>query len=98
MSAIHEALYQSKNLSSIDMNTYLSKLAGLIAQNYSISSKVNLKFDAENILIGVKQASPLGLIVNELITNSFKYAFPDTQEAEIKISFHRTAQDQIEFT
>jgi len=51
-----------------------------------------------NILIGAKQASPIGLIVNELITNSFKYAFPDNQEGEIKISLHKIENEiELEF-
>jgi PAS domain S-box-containing protein len=95
MSAIHEVLYQSDNLSSIDMNTYLSKLTEAVAQNYTIGSKVSLLVETENILIGAKQASPIGLIVNELITNSFKYAFPENQEGEIKISLQKM-EDQIE--
>jgi PAS domain S-box-containing protein len=95
MSMIHETLYRSDNLSSIDLNTYLSKLAKAVAQNYVIGSKVNLQVEAENVMIGVKQASPLGLVVNELITNSFKYAFPDNQESEIRISLQKK-EDQIE--
>ncbi len=97
MSAIHETLYQSENLSSVDINMYLTKLARAVAQNYSIRSKVNLIIEAENILIGAKQASPVGLIVNELITNSFKYAFPENQEGEIKIRL-QNKEDQIELT
>jgi PAS domain S-box-containing protein len=95
MSAIHEILYQSENLSSIDMDLYLSKLSSSMVQSYTTSSKINLKIEAENILIGVEQASPVGLIVNELITNSNKYAFPDNQEGEIKISLQKK-EDQIE--
>jgi len=95
MSAIHETLCQSDNLSAVDMEIYLSRLAGAVAQNYSIGSKVNLKIESKNILIGAKQASPIGLIVNELITNSFKYAFPDNQEGEIKISMQKS-EDIIE--
>ena len=95
MSAIHETLYQSDNLSAVDMKTYLSSLARAVIQNYSIGSKVNLKTKAENVLIGAKQASPVGLIVNELITNSFKYAFSNNQEGEIKISLQKV-KDQIE--
>jgi len=95
MTAIHETLYQSENLSSIDMKTYLSKLTRAVAQNYGIGSKVNIKVESEDILITVKQASPLGLIVNELITNSYKYAFPDNKEGEIKLGFKKK-EDQIE--
>ncbi len=96
MSAIHETLYQSESLSSIDLNGYISKLTKAVAQNYALARKVSLKIEAEHIFIGVKQASPLGLIVNELITNSFKHAFPENQEGEIKIRLLKTQQDQIE--
>jgi len=95
MSMIHETLYQSENLSSINMNTYLSNLGRDVSQNYTIGSRVNLKIEAENIMIGAKQASPLGLIVNELITNSYKYAFSEKKEGEIKISLQKM-EDQIE--
>ena len=95
MSAIHETLYQSENFSAVDMETYLSDLAGTVAQNYTNGSKINLVIEAKNILIVAKQASPVGLIVNEMITNSFKYAFPDDQKGEIKISLQKM-EDQIE--
>ena len=97
MSMIHETLYQSEDLSAIDLNTYLSKLAGTVSINYAVSNKIKLKIEAENIMIEVKQASPLGLIVNELITNSLKYAFPANQDGEIKVNLHKTEQEQIEF-
>ncbi len=95
MSAIHETLYQSDNLSAVNMNTYLTNLVRAVAQNYSIGNEISLIVEAANILIGVKQASPIGLIVNELITNSYKYAFPDNPEGEIKIKLQKT-ENQIE--
>ena len=95
MSAIHETLYQSENLSAIDMKIYLSKLGNNIARSSSIGSKVNLKVKSENISIGAKQASPIGLIVNELITNSLKYAFSNNEDGEIKINLQKV-EDQIE--
>ncbi len=94
MSMIHETLYRSDNLAAIEMQTYLSELGRIILQGYSVG-KINLDIESENILIGVKQASPLGLIVNELITNSCKYAFPEMQESKIKISL-RKIEGQIE--
>ena len=97
MSDIHEILYTSENLSTLDMNSYLTKLTRDVIQNYTLGTKVNFKIEAELILVGSRQASPIGLIVNELITNSLKYAFPDTKEGEIKINLQKTA-DQIELT
>jgi two-component sensor histidine kinase len=83
MSMIHETLYQSDNLSAIDLKSYLTELGRNIFQNYLISSETQFKVEAENILISVKQASPIGLIVNELIANCLKYAFPDDRIGEI---------------
>ena len=97
MSDIHEILYTSENLSTLDMNSYLTKPTRDVIQNYTLGTKVNFKIEAELILVGSRQASPIGLIVNELITNSLKYAFPDTKEGEIKINLQKTA-DQIELT
>ncbi len=98
MLVIHEILYQSDNLSSVDISVYLSKLTRTAAQNYTIGCSVKLKIEAENIFIGVKQASPLGLIVNELISNSYKYAFSDDQNNEIKISLQRSGnQIKLEY-
>ena len=97
MSDIHEILYKSDNLSAVDMNLYLTKLTRDVVQNYTLGNRVSFKIKAELILIGTRQASPIGLIINELITNSLKYAFPDTEEGEIKINLQKT-EDQIELT
>ncbi len=96
MSAIHETLYQSDNLSAIDTNKYLSKLAKVITKNFTIDKKINLKLEVENVMIGARQASPLGLIVNELITNSFKYAFSDDQIREIVIKLSKLKENVVE--
>ena len=97
MSDIHEILYKSDNLSAVDMNLYLTKLTRDVVQNYTLGNRVSFKIRAELVLIGTRQASPIGLIINELITNSLKYAFPDTEEGEIKINLQKT-EDQIELT
>jgi two-component sensor histidine kinase/ABC-type amino acid transport substrate-binding protein len=89
ISMIHETLYQSENLASIDMNTYLSKLSRSMVLNYSVGNKINLKIKSENIMIDAKQASSVGLIVNELISNSFKYAFPDERKGKIIVSIKK---------
>jgi two-component sensor histidine kinase len=98
MSMIHETLYRSDNLSAIDLKTYLTELGGIIFQNYSISNKVQFKVKAEKIMISVKQASPIGLIVNELIANSLKYAFSDNREGEILLELKSNKQDSAELS
>jgi len=96
MSVIHEILYQSENFSAVDLNGYLSKLASDVTQNYSIGSNVHLKIEASNLMIGINQASPLGLIVNELITNSLKYAFPKGRKGEIVLKLESNKENEVE--
>ena len=98
MSMIHETLYRSDNLSSINMENYLSELGRIIFKGYNVSGKVNLKIEAANVMISVKQASSLGLIVNELITNSLKYAFPDDRKGEIVLKLKLEREKEVELT
>ncbi len=96
MSAVHETLHGSENLSEIDLNSYLSKVTASIFQTYSINpDKVTLNTDIEKIPISINQASPLGLIINELISNSLKYAFPDEKVGEITVSMKKQ-YDELE--
>jgi len=98
MSMVHETLYRSDSLSAIDLKTYLSELGRTIFQNYSIKSKVQFKVEAESIMIGAKQASPVGLIVNELIANCLKYAFPDNRKGAILLQLKSNKENGVEIT
>jgi PAS domain S-box-containing protein len=90
MSAIHETLHGSENLSEIDLKKYLSKITASIFQSSAINpKKVKLKNDITEMPIAINQASPLGLVANELISNSLKYAFPDEREGEISVSIKK---------
>ncbi|MCP4755282.1 MAG: PAS domain S-box protein, partial [Proteobacteria bacterium] len=90
MSAIHETLHGSENLSEIDLKRYLSKITNSIFQSSSVNPrKVKLNNDIEEIPISINQASPLGLVINELISNSLKYAFPEDREGEINVSMKK---------
>lgn len=89
MALAHEKLYQSKEIARIEFGEYIQDLAHYLFQTYRINSNaIKLDLDVENIYINMDTAIPCGLIVNELITNSLKHAFPEGRTGEIKISFH----------
>ena len=90
MSAVHETLHGSEILSEIDLKDYLSKVTTSIFQTYSVNpGKVKLNSDIEETPISLNQAYPLGLITNELISNSLKYAFPENKKGEITVSLKK---------
>jgi two-component sensor histidine kinase len=95
MGMIHQRLYHGKNLATVEMKDYFKNLGQHILDSFGVADRVNIEFDMETIEIDVDTAIPLGLIVNELITNSLKYAFPNRREGKIKISLRRTAADLL---
>lgn len=77
MSFVHEELYQSSDLSSIDFSRYINRLTGDVFSTYtSLSLDVKLRVSACPIQVSIDQAVPCGLIINELVTNALKYGFP----------------------
>ena len=87
MSLVHEKLYQSQNLSSINLKEYITDLCSSLKVSYHKNNcDVSFKFDLVDISILIDAAVPLGLIINELISNSFKHAFPGRAKGEIHIS------------
>ncbi|MBF0466550.1 MAG: hypothetical protein HQK88_16240 [Nitrospirae bacterium] len=100
ISLIHEKLYKSENFVEIDFNSYVSSLSSdIIASLCSDTSMISLKLDIpQNITVGVDVATPFGLIINELLTNSLKHAFKDKRDCcEIKISL-RVFEDNFILT
>ncbi|MCE8422306.1 MAG: PAS domain S-box protein [Candidatus Methanoperedens sp.] len=97
MSLIHEKLYQSENFTKIDLRGYIKDLANGLFQSFNVDmSRIKLNIEVENVLLGIDSAIPCGLIINELITNSLKYAFPGDKKGEIKILLHSTEGGMIE--
>jgi two-component system, sensor histidine kinase PdtaS len=85
MSLIHQNLYQSENINQVNIENYIKELVGYLASMYSGNAKnVAVKVMANNIFYEIETAIPLGLIVNELVSNAFKYAF-DKEKGEIFI-------------
>jgi PAS domain S-box-containing protein len=87
MALIHEKLYQSRDLARIDFGEYIRNLAGNLFRTYNVRS-VALETDVEDIHFGVDTAIPCGLIINELISNSLKHAFPNGMSGRLFIGMH----------
>lgn len=97
MALIHEKLYQSTDLKKIDFGDYIQSLSSdLFHTNVVNPNLITLKLNVEEIFLDINTAIPLGLIVNELITNSLKHAFPTDMTGEININFH-SKDNQYEF-
>ena len=86
MALIHENLYQTKDLSKIEFSEYIRKLKQNLVRFYNIKN-ININTNIEKIFLKLDTAIPCGLIINELISNSIKHAFKNTQKGEIHVEF-----------
>ncbi|HVX28714.1 MAG TPA: sensor histidine kinase [Parafilimonas sp.] len=85
MSLIHQKLYQSENTTSVNMQTYITELADYLKASFDSGKEINFQTEVDAIELDLSQAIPLGLILNELITNSIKYAFNNREAGSIHI-------------
>jgi len=96
MAMVHEKLYRSEDLSKVDFSKYISSLTQYLFRSFGIDpEKILLKKEVEEIFLDINTAIPLGLLVNELISNSLKHGFPDNKGGEVKISMSREDKDKI---
>lgn len=94
MALIHENLYNREDLRNIRISTYVAQLSEDILSSYNIEpEKIKLNTSIENVKLDVDEVIPLGLIINELITNALKYAFPKDQKGSISI--HLKEEEQM---
>jgi two-component sensor histidine kinase len=90
MSLIHQKLYMSENISTINMPIYIKELVEYLKDSFHLKQRIRFEIKIEQLELDVVQAVPLGLIINEAVTNSIKYAFPNNQDCIISITLIAT--------
>lgn len=96
MSLIHQNLYQSEHLSNVDIENYLKELVVYLSEMFEKDGKkINVEIEANHIEFDIDTAIPLGLIVNELVSNAYKYAFENQANGKIKIDIK--ALNEVEY-
>ena len=92
MAIVHEELYHTKDLANVDFAGYVRALTDHLMMSYrGESDSISVDINIDNIFFGIDKAVPCGLIINELITNTLKYAFPEDKKGKLKISMQRIA-------
>jgi two-component sensor histidine kinase len=90
MALVHEKLYQSTDISRINLDDYIRFLGNNLFQLFGMNGKgITLTMDVRDIFLAIDTAIPIGLMINELISNSLKYAFPGGREGEISLAIQR---------
>ncbi len=99
MALIHEKLYQSPDLSKVDLAEYLRNLTSYLFRSYTaLANAIQFEVEADNIFLGIDVAAPCGLIINELVSNALKHAFPKGQGGVIRIGLHKEAEHLFRLT
>jgi two-component sensor histidine kinase len=95
MALVHDRMYSDGNASAVDMDGYVEDLVKEISHSFNLFSKVKFDVSVEKLKIEVSVAIPLGLILNEIITNAMKHAFENTAKPKIHIEIKRKEGDML---
>ncbi|WP_207420187.1 histidine kinase dimerization/phosphoacceptor domain -containing protein [Desertivirga brevis] len=98
MSLIHHKLYQSDKMGTIAMDEYLKELVNNLSDSYSLHDRIRFQLDIAPIEMDVAVAVPLGLLINEAVTNCLKYAFPEHKEGVVYLSLIELSRTQYQLT
>jgi PAS domain S-box-containing protein len=86
MALVHSQLYRSENLAEINFNEYISTMVYSLFRSYGVSTdRIGIRINVDSISLGIGAAIPCGLIINELVSNSLKHAFPERRKGEIAV-------------
>ena len=95
MSLLHQKLYLSEDVKTVDVADYLPELIAYLKESFDSYHFIDYKLDIEPVQLDVSQAMPLGLIINEAVSNAIKYAFTGKKDNIISIKVHRTSNEVI---
>lgn len=99
MALIHQYLYRDEDITKISADEYIKKLANTLYKSYDVSNnRVKFKAQIDSIKLDVDTAIPVGLILNELITNALKHAFPNQQEGILEVKLLRGSNNEVNLT
>ncbi|MGD9374734.1 MAG: histidine kinase dimerization/phosphoacceptor domain -containing protein [Anaerolineae bacterium] len=97
MALVHERLYQAPDLARVDFAEYVRSLISYLYQSYSVAlDRVQVDVKVEPVDLGIDIAIPCGLILNELVTNALKHAFPPDSAGRIDVAFHHCDPDTFQ--
>ena len=96
MAKLHEKMYQSENLKYINVQEHITELTQDLVQTYSVGKKTITNVNIAPVIMGIETLVPLGLVINEIITNSLKYAFVNNDDRIIKISLKQLSNNRYE--
>lgn len=97
MALIHQKIYQSGNLGSVDLQTYIEQMVQSLETTFNSSNKnISYYINTHGIILDIDTSIPLGLIINELLTNSYKYAFVNREAGMIIVNLEKKTAEELE--